>query len=238
MARGSQCARWALVHARVSPACTRGCLRHPFACAACANVPGIGVSRVARIAGISRARCQRKHCRAMALQSALRLTPGSWASQEGWPRGREASQRNRTGPSPAQSRPMTRAASRHQTRALRPAPGPVSLKVVKVPFYSLQDGAVMLIRGGNDRRGMSRRGHMMAVRERPHSMSAPWPRSGEITQDGLVTRWAPRTGGLVELAHQISLRQSQVFPPGLCEVLGSRIQNVTSKVVQLIPPCR
>ena len=99
--------------------CTRACPRHarkrvsqgrhPFACAACANVPGIGVLRVARIAGFSTARCLRKHCRAMALQSALRFTPGSWASQQGCPRsrqklvanGREARQRHRTGPSQA-----------------------------------------------------------------------------------------------------------------------------------------
>ena len=187
--------------------CTRACPRHarkrvsqgrhPFACAACANVPGIGVLRVARIAGFSTARCLRKHCRAMALQSALRLTPGSWASQKGCPRsrqtlgakGREARQRNRAGPSQAQSRPMTRAASRHQTRALRPAPGPVPLKVVQVPFYSLQDGVVTRVRGTNEagqgrimktRRGMSGRGHMMAVCERPHSMSAPWLRAARV----------------------------------------------------------
>jgi hypothetical protein len=220
--------------------------RHPFAHAACANVPGIGASRVARITlggcwgtracprhvrsrvpgtflrslraqmfpalgharararcvrkGSTRVRCQRKHCRAMALQSALRLTPVSWASQQGCPsstqnlvtKGREARQRNRTGPSQAQSRPMTRASSRHQTRALRPAPVPVSLKVVKVqhppiPFHRLQD--VMLIRGGNragrgrimkTRRRMSRRGHVMADRERPHSLPTPWLRAERV----------------------------------------------------------
>jgi hypothetical protein len=212
--------------------------RHPFARAACANVPGIGASRVARIAlggcwgtracprhaharvpgtflcalraqmfpalgharararcvrkGSTRVLCQRKHCRAMALQSALRLTPVSWASQQGCPRssqnlvakGREARQRNRTGPGQAQSRPMTRSASRHQTRALRPAPGPVSLKVVKVqhppiPFYRLQDVTLGGNRAGRwrimkTRRRMSRRGHVMADRERPHSLPALW----------------------------------------------------------------
>jgi hypothetical protein len=140
--------------ARVSPApfcarCVRKCSRHWGT---------MGAHCVRQ--GSTRVLCQRKHCRAMALQSALRLTPVSWASQQGCPRsshnlvakGQEARQRNQTGPSQAQSRPMTRAASRHQTRVLRPAPGPVSLKVVKVqhppiPFYRLQD--VMLILGGN-----------------------------------------------------------------------------------------
>ena len=35
---------------------------------------------------------------------------------------------------------------------------------------------------------------------------------------------SPGESELVKLADQISLRQSPVFPPGLCKVLGSRIQ--------------
>ena len=100
----------------MSPARKRACPRHLFACVASANGPGIGArtracARCVR-KGISRARCQRKHCRAMELQSAQRLTPVSWASHQGCPRsrhklvanGREARQRHRTGPSQAQSR--------------------------------------------------------------------------------------------------------------------------------------
>jgi hypothetical protein len=48
IARGSHCARWVLGHAHVSPARTRECPRHLFACAACANVPGIGARARAR----------------------------------------------------------------------------------------------------------------------------------------------------------------------------------------------
>jgi hypothetical protein len=80
--------------------------------------------------GCTRARCQRTSiaCRAIAVQSALSLTPVCWASQQGYARGFQG-----------------RSATRQQTRSPRPAPGPVSLAVVQVQHPCTERECCLLV---------------------------------------------------------------------------------------------